>query len=271
MRAALFLSAAALVAAGGCSSWGGQGASGGGPTVDRGAREGRLRARPRAGARRNARPEATGLRPLDAGRGRGALLYVPAGYAVDRPAPLVVLLHGAGANARAGLAPLLPLAEEAGALLLAPDARGRTWDVILDGHGPDAASVDALLHQVFERFSVESSRVAVGGFSDGASYALSLGLANGDLFTHVIAFSPGFAPPVARRGRPRIYVSHGVSDPVLPIQRCSRRIVPSLQRAGYHVRYREFDAGHTLPPDVAHEAVAWLMDRPEAGARAQGR
>ncbi len=30
------------------------------------------------------------------------------------------------------------------------------------------------------------------GFSDGASYALSLGVPNGDLFTHIVAFSPGF-------------------------------------------------------------------------------
>jgi predicted esterase len=35
--------------------------------------------------------------------------------------------------------------------------------------------------------------LAVSGFSDGASYALSIGPANGDLFTHVMAFSPGFA------------------------------------------------------------------------------
>jgi len=54
--------------------------------------------------------------------------------------------------------------------------------------------------------------VAIQGFSDGASYALSLGLTNGDLFTHVIAFSPGFAAPAEQRGRPRIYVSHGVAQ-----------------------------------------------------------
>jgi phospholipase/carboxylesterase len=34
--------------------------------------------------------------------------------------------------------------------------------------------------------------VALGGFSDGASYALSLDLTNGDLFASLIAFSPGF-------------------------------------------------------------------------------
>ena len=110
---------------------------------------------------------------------------------------------------------------------------------------------------MLERFSVDPARVAVGGFSDGASYAL--GLRNGDVFTHLIAFSPGFVPRAGGRGRPAIYVSHGVSDSILPIDRCSRRIVPSLRRAGHAVRYREFDGGHTVPPEVAREAVAWLL------------
>jgi hypothetical protein len=56
---------------------------------------------------------------------------------------------------------------------------------------------------------VDPTRLAVGGFSDGTSYALSLGLTNGDLFSHVLAFSPGFAVPARRRGRPRLFLSHG--------------------------------------------------------------
>jgi phospholipase/carboxylesterase len=45
---------------------------------------------------------------------------------------------------------------------------------------------------------------------------------------------------------------------VLPIDRCSRRIVPQLERAGYDVLYREFDGGHTISPDIASEAVSWF-------------
>jgi phospholipase/carboxylesterase len=78
---------------------------------------------------------------------------------------------------------------------------------------------------------------------------------NGDLFTHEIAFSPGFAVPAAREGSPRILVSHGVHDNVLPIDRCTRRIVPQLERAGYEVRYREFDGPHTVPESTAREAL----------------
>jgi phospholipase/carboxylesterase len=99
----------------------------------------------------------------------------------------------------------------------------------------------------------------VVGFSDGASYALSLGPTNGDLFTRVIAFSPGFASPGARRGMPPVFVSHGTRDGVPPIERCSRRIVPRLEREGYEVRYREFDGPHTVPRSIAREALGWVV------------
>jgi predicted esterase len=211
---------------------------------------GRLHARPREGARSEASP---GLARLAQG-----LLYVPPGLDPARPAPLAVLLHGAGGEARGGLAPLLGLADEAGLVLLAPDARGATWDVISGGYGPDVAVIDALLGEVFERLAVDSAAVALGGFSDGASYALSLGLTNGDLFTHLLAFSPGFLAPAAQRGEPAIFVSHGTRDAVLPIERCSRRIVPALREAGFAVDYREFEGGHGVPPAIAAEAVAWL-------------
>ena len=45
-----------------------------------------------------------------------------------------------------------------------------------------------------------------------ASYALSLGIANGNLFSHVLAFSLGFLAPASQTGSPRIFVSHGTQD-----------------------------------------------------------
>src|SRR5829696_504120 len=159
---------------------------------------------------------------------RGALLHVPRTLAPGGAPPLVLSLHGAGGDAEAGLALLRPLAEERGLLVMAPASRGSTWDAVRGRYGPDVELVDRALATVFAAFAVPPERVAVAGFSDGASYALGLGLANGDLFRDVLAFSPGFVPPGApRRGRPRIFVSHGDGDDVLPIGRTSRRIVPA--------------------------------------------
>ena len=197
-----------------------------------------------------------GLRPLEA----GGYLYVPAGYGAERPAPLVLLLHGAGEDARDGLALLRGQADGAGLILLALSSRGPTWDLILGRgrYGRDVAAIDEALTQTFSSYAVDPDRVAVGGYSDGASYAISLGISNGDLFGHVLAFSPGFMAPAGRVGSPRFFVSHGTRDRWLPIDRTSRRLVPELEGAGYEVRYREFDGPHVVPPGIAQEAVDWL-------------
>ena len=130
---------------------------------------------------------------------------------------------------------------------------------MIGGYGPDVAFIDGALQQTFARYAVDPAHVAVGGFSDGASYALSIGITNGDLFREIIAFSPGFMAPAGAVDRPRIYISHGVHDQVLPIDHCSRRIVPQLRRAGYAVTYHEFDGPHTVPPEIAREALTWFL------------
>jgi phospholipase/carboxylesterase len=212
----------------------------------------RLAARPRPPDAGGAR---VGLHPLGLDSGRDGFVFAPARAAAgSEPLPLVLMLHGAGGNGSGGIATFLPLAEEAGVILVAPDSRGRTWDVLLGGWGPDVAFVDRALEQTFTRYPVDPARIAVEGFSDGASYALGLGLANGDLFRQVLAFSPGFVPSARTEGRPSVFVSHGVADQVLPIDRCSRRIVPALEREGYDVVYREFPGGHEVPAAMAEEA-----------------
>lgn len=218
------------------------------------AMEGRLLARPQ----QVNQTAPTGLQPLGPGGRRNGLLYVPSVYRPDCPAPLVLMLHGAGGNAEGALAPLKEYSEQAGYILLAPESRQQTWDIIVGHYGPDVAFIDRALKQMFERYSVNPARIAIEGFSDGASYALSLGITNGDLFTHVIAFSPGFLAPASQHGSPRLFISHGTGDQVLPIDACSRKIVPQLKRAGYEVGYREFDGPHTVPPYIAREALEWF-------------
>lgn len=224
--------------------------------TEQGTIRGELRSRPRlveGGV-------APGLQPIGSGDGTDGLLYVSTRYDAQRPAPLALVLHGAGGDARNGLVPLMPLADAAGLILVAPGSREATWDVIANDYGPDVEVIDALLGEAFATCSVDVAHVGVEGFSDGASYALSLGVSNGDLFTHIIAFSPGFLRPARQEGAPRIFISHGTQDTVLPIGNSSRRIVPSLERAGYDVTYREFDGGHMVPGEIASAAVEWFLE-----------
>jgi hypothetical protein len=57
-------------------------------------------------------------------------------------------------------------------------------------------------------------------------------------------------------------VSHGVQVKVLPINRCSRVIVPKLKAANYDVVYREFPEGHCVPDSCMNDAVRLLLQKP---------
>jgi phospholipase/carboxylesterase len=157
------------------------------------------------------------------------------------------------------LEPFVETAEARGYLVLAPESRGRTWDVILGGYGADVAFIDQALARIFEQHPVDPERIAVAGFSDGASYALSIGIINGALFSDILAFSPGFMAPTHQADSPRIFISHGVHDGVLPIDACSRRLAPKLRQAGYDLDYREFDGGHEVPPEMVTAAMARFL------------
>lgn len=219
----------------------------------------RLTARPPATAPVPADPE-PGRHVLDVGTGRDVLVHVPSGPHAGAPARLVLTLHGAGGDARGGLAPLVPFADAYRLLLLAPASQGATWDVLTGGWGPDVRIINRAMEDVFASYPVDRNRLAISGFSDGASYALSLGLANGDLFTHILAFSPGFVAPVQLIGTPRVFISHGRADQVLPIDRTTRRIVPQLRAAGLPIEVHEFDGPHVVPPEIAEEAVRRLVE-----------
>jgi predicted esterase len=171
-----------------------------------------------------------------------------------------VYLHGATGNEQQGIRRLSALADEFGFLLLSPASQEGTWDAIRSGYGPDVRFIDQALTRIFAERRVDERKIAVCGFSDGASYALGLGISNGDLFNSVMAFSPGFIPSGAEKsGSPRIFISHGVKDEILPSDNCSRRLAPALKAAGYNVKYEEFDGPHQVPPEIARQAMDWLL------------
>jgi phospholipase/carboxylesterase len=215
----------------------------------------RLRARPGTAADTGLKP---GVHNLNLRAERDALLYIPA--SAPDPAPFLLYLHGATGNEQQGIRRLSALADEFGFLLLSPASSEGTWDAIRSGYGADVSFIDQALAKAFSQRRVDPRKIAICGFSDGASYALGLGMSNGDLFQSVMAFSPGFIPPGAQdTGTPRIFISHGTKDQILPIDECSRRLVPQLKKAGYNLTFREFDGPHAMPPEIAREAVAWFL------------
>ena len=222
-----------------------------GSAQDLGRREGRLTARPRVVNT----TIAPGFSVLSISRDRDGQLYVPPA-AKAGPVPLMVLLHGAGGSSQ-GIRRRLLETDSIDFAVLVPDSRGPTWDAIRGDYGPDIAYIDSALKVVFARVSIDPTRVTVAGFSDGASYALALGRINGDLFSRVVAFSPGFVPPSIPMGKPEVLITHGNADPILPFDATSQRIAPALKKAGYVVTLKQFNGGHTIPADLARAAFQW--------------
>jgi phospholipase/carboxylesterase len=204
-------------------------------------------------------PAPTGASQVGLEEGRDAILYVPASYEPDTAMPLFIALHGAGGSA-ASWEPYYPICEGRGVIMLAVDSRGSTWDRVRGGFGADVSFIDNALAWTFERCFIDAAHIALAGFSDGASYALSLGVSNGDLLTHLVAFSPGFmAPGEPIVGSPAVFVSHGTQDPILSVLGTQNVILPALLTGGYEVRYEEFVGGHAVPRSISDMAFDWFL------------
>ena len=218
-----------------------------------------------------ARPSLTApaLAPGETSLANGAVAYRPA-QARAGPLPLLILLHGAGGYPQGFLQKMEPLADKLGVILVAPRSVGRTWDLIENlqtddppWQGGDANRLDRSLEDLFGRTAVDPQHVVLLGFSDGASYALSLGLSNPKLFTSVIALSPGMIAPLTRIDhRQLVFIAHGRSDHVLPFDE-TKDIADALRRSGANVRFRPFDGDHQIDPESLTEALE-LAFRPSA-------
>ncbi|HYH62001.1 MAG TPA: hypothetical protein VD766_09055 [Solirubrobacterales bacterium] len=207
----------------------------------------RLKARPRA----DARLCTPGEYELRISGSRRALMRVTPPRR-GRSHALLLALHGAGSGgAPGGLYAFRGAWSVPGLIIVAPAAAGTAWSL----RAGDVGFVDRVLQRAFARCSVDSRRVAIGGFSSGAGMALWLGLTNGDLFRGVIALSGGGALPVKRIGKPSVFLAHGTLDGVIPIGLGGDPIARELRGQGYDITYRRFRGPHRVLAPTARGAV----------------
>jgi phospholipase/carboxylesterase len=189
---------------------------------------------------------------------RDGTLYIPTRSALGSPVPLLVLLHGGGGQSH-DFNFVFPIAEEFGVALLTLDARHNTWDAVDSPFGPDVLFINEALQNTFEHVAIDPSRIALGGLSDGGMYALSVGIMNGDLFTHLIAVAPGYVQaPAPAVGMPRVFLAHGSRDNVYSVSSSRDGLLPQLRQAGYDVTFYEFDGPHFITPPAARAMLEWL-------------
>ena len=209
-------------------------------------------------------PASPGLQRLRS----GGLLYIPKTYRPNEPLPLLILLHAAQGNSGSWFSgghkempgSFVARADAERFIVLAPNAPGTTWGIGPKAWANDVPPINRAIAAAFAQSAINRDRIAIGGFSDGASYALSLGLANGDLIKAVVAFSPGFIVKAVGRGKPALFISHGREDFILPVE-TTKRFVAQLQKSGYAVDFHEFEGQHEVPAAISNEAMAWLAVR----------
>ena len=184
-----------------------------------------------------------------------------------------MLLHGRGAD-ELDLAPLLdaldPEGLHLGLLPRGPLSRppgGQHWYVVPRVGYPDPntflptfAALTDWLDGTLSRDRVPIERTVLGGFSQGAVMAYSLGLATGrPIPAGILAFS-GFLPRVegfeldleSRRSLP-VSIAHGSLDPIIGVD-FGHDARARLEAAGLAVRYREDPVGHTITPGALAQA-----------------
>lgn len=192
---------------------------------------------------------------------RDGILFVPPQYDPQVPMPMLLALHGGGGSANGPINFFAPYARQVGFIVLAVDARGGSWDGILGRFEFDPPFIEQALAWTFARCRVDPARVWLEGASDGGTYSFGIGLANGDLFRRVVAFIPaGLSESDSPRvAKPEFFIASGKQDPIFSIETIRGVTVPGLRGDGYQVEFVEFDGGHTIPAEVADQAVAWMV------------
>lgn len=123
-------------------------------------------------------------------KARTYYLFVPLSVAAEKPAPLLVTLHGSGRNGKILLQKWKDLAEKEGIVLAGPDsADSEVWSS--PGDGP--LFLYELVEVLKSKHPIDPRRVYLFGHSSGGMFALQIGSLESEYFA-AAAISAGALP-----------------------------------------------------------------------------
>jgi phospholipase/carboxylesterase len=207
------------------------------------------------------------------------LTVFPDNYEAGQAYPMIVCLHGRGADMR-DLAGLAPAIDQSGYLYVCPNApvtiaigpgyTGRAW--YEPGGNPSPAAMeqaltalDGVIHDVFAEYRVPAGRTILLGFSQGGAMTYRYGMLRPEMFAGLAILSGALRHPEsllphlpATRDQ-RIFVAHGTHDTLVPVD-LSRDAVTFLEAQGYQPMYREYPMGHEINIEVLNDLIPWLRE-----------
>lgn len=214
-------------------------------------------------------------RRVDRGPSLAYLTVYPDGYAEGKPYPLIILLHGFGAN-KDNLSDLAPLIDRTDYIYVLPDAplsaadepTIRAWYERGGKESPAAvreaiASLDGFVKEVIARFRVPAGRVLLGGFSQGGAMSLRFGLPRPDLFAGIAVLSGSLrqlddlTPTLPVERTQPLFVAHGRHDTMVPFE-WSKDLVAYLEAQGYRPTYKAYPIDHEISPALLRDLRNWI-------------
>ena len=208
------------------------------------------------------------------------LTVLPNDYRAERDYPLLIFLHGFGAN-MGDLVPLASSIDQNGYIYVFPNApmgfqmgtgeSGFGWlPPVGMGREPEHVirstdMVENFFVEIIEKFHTLSGNAALIGFSQGGEMAYRCGLSNPERFSGLAALcstnpTPEELTPLLPAIRKQlIFIAEGFEDPMIAPERIQQTKV-FLEEEGYDVFYKGYDMGHEISPAVLKDLAAWLND-----------
>eukprot|EP00747_Dinoflagellata_sp_TGD_P171742 gnl/TRDRNA2_/TRDRNA2_206516_c0_seq1.p1 gnl/TRDRNA2_/TRDRNA2_206516_c0~~gnl/TRDRNA2_/TRDRNA2_206516_c0_seq1.p1 ORF type:complete len:627 (+),score=96.58 gnl/TRDRNA2_/TRDRNA2_206516_c0_seq1:2-1882(+) len=202
--------------------------------------------------------------------GHTAHILTPAQLRRGHPLPLLIVLHGASKTDQViseMVGAHTTTANRHNALVLVPEALDHTWDLVTTGQREDVDFIVFAIDTVREKYCVDEQRIGIMGFSDGASYGLSLALNNPDIFQAAMVWAAGFylhEPTLMPSGmqKPPLFIEYGTKDELFDYNSIAVPTRDRLKEAGYRVEFHTTENGHTASRDFVVDAMTFWESLP---------
>ncbi len=214
---------------------------------------------------------------INDGSGLKYLMVFPDDYDPQASYPMVIMLHGFGANMH-DLAGLAPAINPSGYIYACPNApipfnlglghAGFGWMTPRGGSTPEeVANSEKLLGDFFQEvtanYKVEPGRTLLLGFSQGGGMTYRCGLGRAEVFAGLAALSatlPGAEELDPRlpveRSQP-IFVAHGRYDQMIA-ESTAHAAKDYLEGAGYSPEFHVYNMGHEISGELLGDLVPWI-------------